>query len=478
MALRNSWPLIIVAILTILVIVSGCGHRYEDEATGITVRDLGSDLDNRWALKGVVVETVKSGSPADGLIETGELISHVVDERKVSNSDEFEEFLEDALDEDEKAMLKVIKTLSVNSIQNLGLKGESDPEQRGLVVVSVEPDKAADKAGIKANTIINEINGETISSMEEYNDVISKALAGSNQLVLGVFRNVVASNLSEVGIKKTQDRDDAVVVVELEKDDNEEKVAYMEGIMEGDAITHVIDEMEITGIDTYKDAIDKALDADRVVFKRGEIGGIKLAAISALGEIGDKKALDHLLEALESDDKWIRRAAAEALEEMDAEKAVQLLVYHMLEKNEPDAEVRRSCARAIARMKPLEAIEPLGEALKDSSLGVRLEAGYALGRIGEPAIEVLVKALQDEDSRVRDSAVAAMGNIGGEKVRQELIGVLRDEDEVSTVKLTAIQALYKIGDAEAIAELRRIANSGTPGIRAFVKELLTEETVS
>jgi len=62
-------------------------------------------------------------------------------------------------------------------------------------------------------------------------------------------------------------------------------------------------------------------------------------------------------------------------------------------------------------------------------------------------------------------------------VRKELIGVVRDENEESTVKLTAIQALYKIGDSESITELKRVAKAGDPGLSAFVKELLAEETL-
>jgi HEAT repeat protein len=125
-------------------------------------------------------------------------------------------------------------------------------------------------------------------------------------------------------------------------------------------------------------------------------------------------------------------------------------------------------------MQPEEAIGHLAKALRDSSLAVQLDAGYALGKIGEPAIGVLTEALNDQDSRVRDSAVAALGNIGGNQVRERLAGVLRNKDEESTVKLTAIQALHKIGDVD---ELKRVAETGDPGLRAFVKELLADETM-
>jgi len=457
--------------------LSGCGHKYEDETTGITIRELGSDLDNRWAFKGVVVESVEPGSPADGRISAGELISYIVDERKVTDKKRYEDAFSEALEEDEKAILRILKDVSATSPEQLGVRTRPDPEERGVIVDWVEPSGRAEEAGIKPNTIIYEIDDKSIRSEDEYNDVLAKALADSNKVTFSVAREIVASKLSKVGIEEVQDHDSGVTVKKMEEFKTEGTPASMEGIMEGDIITHVIDEMKITDIDSYKEAIKKAVDADRVIFKRGELGGIKLVVIDALGQIGDIRAVEPLLKALESEDRWIRRSAARALEEMNDERVIQPLMWHLLEENEEDAEVRRSSARALARMRRLEAIESLAQALKDSSLGVRLEAGYALGRIGEPAIDVLRKARNDADSRVRDSAVAALGNIGGSSARSEVVSVLRDENEESTVKLTAIQALNKIGDSESIAELERVAETGEPGLRDFVKELLAEEAL-
>ena len=476
---RRTWAIFLcLALFATLGFLSGCGHKYEDQKTGITVRELGSDLDNRWAFKGVVVEAVKPGLPAAGLISAGELISYIVDERRVTDEKSYRRAFAEALEEDEKAILRISKSISVTSVEDLGIRAKPDPEERGVIVGWVKPRGKADKAGIKLETIIYDIDGKSTKSVEGYNDVLAEAVASSNKITLSVAREIVAQKFSKVGIEDVQERNGSVVVEKMEDTKSEGTPTSMEGLMEGDLITHVIDEMRITDIDSYKKAIKKAADADRVIFKRGELGAIKLSAIDALGEIGDVRAVEPLLKALESEDRWIRRAVAKALEEMNDKRIVQPLMHHLLEKNEPDAEVRRSAARALARMRLLESMEYLAEALKDSSLGVRLEAGYALGRIGEPAIDVLMKALNDEDSRVRDSAVAALGNIGGETARGELISILRDESEESTVKLTAIQALYKIGDPESIAELKMLANTGDPGLRAFVKELLAEESVS
>jgi len=471
-------PFLCLAFLVALGFLSGCGHKYEDQVTGITIRELGSDLDNRWAVKGVVVESVKSGSNAEGLIKPGELISYIVDERRVTDEKSYRKALREALEEDGKATLRILKSVSAASSEELGIQVKSDPEEKGVIVDWVGPGTEAEKVGIKPETIIYQIDGKSTTSVEEYDSILKEALSGSGRATFDIARQIVAPKLSKVGIEEVADQDGSVVVKKMKEFKSEGTPASMEGLMQEDVITHVVDEMKITDIDSYKKAIKKATDANRVIFKRGELGAIKLVAIDALGQIGDTRAVEPLLKALSSKDRWIRRSAARALESIDDGRIIQPMMDRLLEENEMDAEVRRSAAKALARMEPLESIEYLAQALKDSSLGVRLEAGYALGRIGNPAIDVLVKARNDEDSRIRDSAVAALGNIGGESAKRELISVLRDENEESTVKLTAIQALYKIGDPESIAELRNLANTGDPGLRAFVKELLSEEVAS
>ena len=454
-------------------LLSGCGHKYEDPKTGLTVRELGSDLDNHWALKGVVVESVGDG-PAKGYIAAGELISYIVDERVISDEAGYKKAMRAALKEDDRVVLRISKEIAAETPEELGIQVKPDLEAKGVIVAAISPASKALEAGVKRESIIYKVNGKDVKNVDDYSKVVAEALAGSSKLTFNMSRQIVASRLSKVGIDKVEERGGKIVITQMEDKKSEVNPARIEGIMPGDVITHVIDEMKITNTKSYKKAINKADDADRVIFKRGELAGIRLAALNALGQIGSVRAVDPLLEALESEDKWIRRAAAKALETMDDERVTQPLMNHLLEENEQDAEVRRSAAKALARTHPEEAIQHLAKALKDSSLGVRLDAGYALGRIGEPAIDVLVKARYDGDSRVRDSAVAALGNIGGSVATKELVSVLRDESEESSVKLTAIQALHKIGD---IDELERVARTGSPGLKAFVRELLAEETL-
>ncbi len=470
------YSLIIVIVLSLTVFM-GCGKEYyDDQKVGITIKELGSDLDQRWALRGVIVETVKPGSPADNLIRAGELISDIIDERQIDNKKKYNNALGDALKHDKKAILRISKVITVNGSNDLGIQLKSDPEGRGVIAEFVKPGSIAEKAGIRSNSLIYTINDIPVKNIDQYNQVVAQALQGSNSITINLSREIIAKRVGKVGIEEEDVPGKGVVVKKLEMVNVEGSPASMEGIKEGDLITHVIDEIAIKDIKSYKKAIKKASSADRVIFRRGEIGGIKLTIISSLGEIGDPKAIDPLIKSLKSNDRWIRRSAASALSRINDPRIIEPLVWHLSESNEPDSEVRRSAAEALARLYPVSALDQLAQALHDSSLSVRLLAGVALGRIGQPATEVLLKASQDPDTKVRDIAVATLGTIGGKLAKDELKKVLANENEDRTVKLTAIQALYKMGDPDSIAELRKVASTGDPKISAFIKELLGDQS--
>jgi len=475
----SGYNTILLSIFCVLLIafISGCGKDiYQDQKLGMTVKELGSDLDERWSLNGVIVDSLKPGSLAEKSgLRAGELVSYMIDERRVDSKKKFRNALSDALEEDENAILRISKNISASSLDELGIRVKRDPEERGVIVDNVVPSSKSDQAGIMVNSIIYTLDGEPASSVEQFNQLIEQKIQGARKVTINLARQIVADKISKVGIEEDTGSG-GVVVKKLEITESDSSPAIREGIKEGDLITHVIDEMKIEDIKTYKDATKKAASADRVIIRRGEIGGIKLTLIDALGQIGDNRAVGPLVQLLESNDRWIRRSAANALSGMNDPAIIQPLLGHLLESDETDPEVRRSAAEALAKMQPVKAIEPLAQALRDSSLGVRLLAGYALGRIGAPSTEVLIKASQDPDSKVRDIAVATLGTIGSKVAKDELKKILEDENEEPTVKLTAIQALYKIGDADSIAQLRRIAASGDPRLVAFVKELLSDES--
>jgi HEAT repeat protein len=107
---------------------------------------------------------------------------------------------------------------------------------------------------------------------------------------------------------------------------------------------------------------------------------IRLAAASALGKVGDSRAVDPLITALD-DQQGVNEVAALALGEIGDPRAV----------------------------------EPLTETLENESWEIRSSAAKALGKIGdERAVNPLTKLLEDRNENVRWHTVQALESITGD----------------------------------------------------------------
>lgn len=107
---------------------------------------------------------------------------------------------------------------------------------------------------------------------------------------------------------------------------------------------------------------------------------IRLAAASVLGRVGDSRAVEPLIDALD-DQQGVNEVAALALGEIGDSRAV----------------------------------EPLINALGDENWEVRSSAAKALGKIGDDrAVEQLINLLRDKNENVRWHAVQALEAITGE----------------------------------------------------------------
>ncbi|MEM2145755.1 MAG: HEAT repeat domain-containing protein, partial [Candidatus Jordarchaeaceae archaeon] len=115
----------------------------------------------------------------------------------------------------------------------------------------------------------------------------------------------------------------------------------------------------------------------------------RITLIWVLGQIGDKRATEPLIETLKDDDWHIREAAAIALGNIKDERAVQ----------------------------------PLIQTLKDEDDNVWVEAVTALEEIGEPAVEPLIQALKDQNKNLRWGAARALGKIRDRRAVQPLKNV-------------------------------------------------------
>jgi hypothetical protein len=219
------------------------------------------------------------------------------------------------------------------------------------------------------------------------------------------FRGIAEKFLRYAGVEVVDEGYDAVLRVESEWGTG--KVSFISGVIEFSAqfrsetfitaMTELI--LKIFGIQPLKK-----------VLKR-ESRELRAGVARALGEIGNARAVDALIEALKDEDSNVYWNSIEALVE-------------------------------IAK-KDLGVVDKLIKALRDEDSYVRISVAWALGEIGDArAVDALIEALRDEDSYVRESIAWALGAIGDARAVDSLIKTLKDDDYF--VRESAKVALFRI----------------------------------
>lgn len=125
-------------------------------------------------------------------------------------------------------------------------------------------------------------------------------------------------------------------------------------------------------------------------------------AVLALGELQDARAVELVIEALESDeDTAVRFRATWALQDLGGQKAVTALAEALY--RDSDDFVRQSAVEVLARLGGHEIVEPLSWAFReDLEPSVRYEALMSLAEIGGDHVrDIFRQALHDPEELVR-----------------------------------------------------------------------------
>jgi HEAT repeat protein len=166
-----------------------------------------------------------------------------------------------------------------------------------------------------------------------------------------------------------------------------------------------------------------------------KVDSVRGAAVDALGQIGDARAVEPLIAALKDVNYYVHTSAAEALVKIGA-CAVEPLIAAL--KN-VEAGVQRVIEKVLAKIGS-PAVEPLIIALKDSEWTVGYHVALALGQIGDArAVEPLINALKSGQG----AAAVALGQIGDARTIEPLINALTVKN--SHMREDAAVALRQIG---------------------------------
>ncbi|AFY42406.1 HEAT repeat domain-containing protein [Nostoc sp. PCC 7107] len=145
--------------------------------------------------------------------------------------------------------------------------------------------------------------------------------------------------------------------------------------------------------------------------------------------------------------------AAKKLGELGDIRAVEPLLQAL---SHPSGKVRTNAIESLVKLGDSRAVEPLIQCLQDSDFFVRTKAAWALAEFGDTkAIEPLIEALSHENQSTACGAIAsALGKFGDVRAIEPLIAVfrsngsfLRDAFSFPHVQLAVVHALRLIDDS-------------------------------
>ncbi len=181
---------------------------------------------------------------------------------------------------------------------------------------------------------------------------------------------------------------------------------------------------------------------------------VRIQVVRALGAIGDPRALHDLIDALKDGEWWVRIRVVEALEHL-GEQAIEPLFLALEDR---DKEVR---ARAAMTLERLGAMDRLVTRLAELDAGAR-EKLLAAGQAG--VVEILIEALEHQDTRVRFMIVEILGEIRNPMVSVALVGRLEKEPD-ARIRAGVVRSLAALGETTAAAPISRLLGDPSDAIR-------------
>lgn len=132
---------------------------------------------------------------------------------------------------------------------------------------------------------------------------------------------------------------------------------------------------------------------------------LRAQAVEALGALGDARGL---VDALSSDDAYLRRAAIKGL----ADRPGGLVTWRIAQTRfDPDEDVRCAVAEALARRRCWLATHALRRMIEtDASPNTRFQAMVGLARMDTPRVDEVLRAAlaRDGDERLQEMAGALL----------------------------------------------------------------------
>ncbi|MEO8089103.1 MAG: HEAT repeat domain-containing protein [Gemmatimonadales bacterium] len=172
-------------------------------------------------------------------------------------------------------------------------------------------------------------------------------------------------------------------------------------------------------------------------------------AANVLGEVRAQRAFPTLVRSLGDAEDEVRGKAATALGRLGDRRAVGYLLEHLL--TDPAPFVRARIASALGQFGGPEVIDRLVRALGDPAWWVRMRSVEALEQIGSVAEGSLLVALDDPDPEIRVRAAVALERLG---VPENLVRLIESGERAPEASDTLVK-FARSGTREFLTELAR-----------------------
>ncbi len=204
---------------------------------------------------------------------------------------------------------------------------------------------------------------------------------------------------------------------------------------------------------------------------RRELGddtvAVRLAAIDAVEQIGDREALPALRARFAAEsDETVRREIALALGALKDKEALPALTATLRDAKAAEG-IREAALSAVEQIGTEVAAQALTELLKQQDLPVDRQPRVlaALGKLNaDEAVPVILDRLSSPAAPVRAASAEALGQIGRTEDVAPKIRPLLEDPEVS-VRKSAITALVNLKDRESLPELLKAADQVETALR-------------
>jgi type 1 glutamine amidotransferase/HEAT repeat protein len=193
---------------------------------------------------------------------------------------------------------------------------------------------------------------------------------------------------------------------------------------------------------------------------------VRLAAVNALGILGDETSVKPLVDRTGAGVATAeRQAARNSLVQLRGPRINEVLTGLLYQ---DDAGRQAELIRILAARNAVNSLDALEKAAEAADGTVRKEAWKALGSLARTrdaaALLDLLVRVQDEE---RDDAEKAVGAVLGRPDRPDLRAVLQKLEtvEAPAARGSLIRLVSAIGDDRALPALRKAVQSGDPGLR-------------